>query len=1198
MKQYTGKLNPITARKVKDNQALLKQLAAPRYGLGRPASLTTTIEETIAKYNAGITEDEIKCWVWYRKSLGIPMTAWKKYHVEMTPQLKERMVKKGYLFLEPTSGNLVPFPVYVFGNLYEKLGKLPKHEDTIVFSYGQSVYDNHVAVLEKHKPKPISIQNPVESERPVILAISEQAKNTMLSTLRQDTGVILTEPTDMQDAFKTWLREQPQETLKGASAYEIIAYYLNNERKPRSLSKEEWANIKKKTRDEGERQFKIFLHTALETTDQLKIDAQYNSMYNATAPLQYQKIPIGIEVSRYFMGFELDIRPAQREGIAFMELVGSGIVAYDVGVGKTITAIIETASAIKNGKCKRPLVVVPNPTYKNWIKELKGEGKLQGILTGTGIEVNEWYNLGADYDDVDLLNEVPENSITLVTYEGFNKIGFNEHTQQEHFSELARIVGQNDGDMTDRAQEKENEKLREIIGVGLKETIADIEDLGFDYVVIDEAHNFKNVFSEVKSDKDGNKQFHIKGGQPSNRAIKAFFLCNYIQRKYGRNVMLLTATPFTNSPLEIYSMLSLVAYEYMVKNNILNLRQFFEQYIQETSEPVVGLDGKITQKDVVKSFNNRISLQKLINSHINFKTGEEANIPRPCKINLPKTTAETENGLVKLQPDQQILTYLSLTTEQKENQQAINASAAQGASRDDPGRLLRLMSESLNNALSPFLYNKTAPANYVDFVESSPKVLYTMQCIRSVKQWHELRNEEVSGQVIYIDRGKEYFKYIKQYLEKELGYKKGVALKSNPKQKVDEVEFVVGGMPASKKEKIKDAFNEGVCKIIIGTSTIKEGINLQKKSTVLYNLYPNWNPTDIRQLEGRIWRQKNEFGYVRIVMPLMENSMDVFVFQKLDEKTARINDLWSKSDRGNVLDEESLDPNEVKFALVTDLNVLLEFELKQQREELYNNKTIVENQLKDLTTYEETKRNYESSKNKVIDKLNAVQEKMQGAIVYQNEQTYQRIYLRDIPTIDVEKDLPKYAQEKLESINTLNEMLAEVVQGNLEDKHLIQTYALYKRINNDRWSYDWDYDRFKDTTSKLGKIQRTLFKNRGYDENTNIEKIKLDLQEELDQVTLEIKQIQSAEYQQKVYEKIAEEKRRLSIKGGSLDSRVEDFSSLNHLLSYKFSDIDHHSCEIPVIELKPKQDDNKEKRKRLAIAKAKAAAVKLKLLAA
>ena len=32
---------------------------------------------------------------------------------------------------------------------------------------------------------------------------------------------------------------------------------------------------------------------------------------------------------------------------------------------------------------------------------------------------------------------------------------------------------------------------------------------------------------------------------------------------------------------------------------------------------------------------------------------------------------------------------------------------------------------------------------------------------------------------------------------------------------------------------------------------------------------------------------------------------------------------------GNVLDEDSLDPNEVKYALVTDINKLVEFEKDQ-----------------------------------------------------------------------------------------------------------------------------------------------------------------------------------------------------------------------------------------------------------------------------
>lgn len=1201
MKQYTGPLNKTTVARIKANMQVVKGILAAPSALGRTTSPITSINETIKKYNPGITKDEITAWVWYRRSQGIAMNAWRSYFNAMPESYILELVQNGILFFDGESQSLVPYPIFTFGNIYKKIALVNKYEDEIVSNYGQSVFDNHIKALEAIKPKALSIQNPIVGERPVILAISETARTFSISSLREDSGVILPEPTDLQDAYKEWLRNLPEDQFNKTRAYEVISYYLNNENKPRSIDKIEWGAIKKITRDEGERLFKIFLHEALEHTDQLKLDADYNSKYNATAPLQYQKIPIGIEVSRKFMGFDLDIRPAQREGIAFMELVGSGIVAYDVGVGKTITAIIEVASAINNGKCKRPVIVVPNPTYKNWIKEMMGEDDLQGILSGTGITLNAWFNLGVDYDGLNLEKAVPERSITLLTYEGLNKIGFNEHTQNDHFVQLSAILGQSEAG-SERDEAKQNEKYREIIGVGLKETIADIETLGFDYIVVDEAHNFKNVFSEVKSDKNAGKQFMIRGGSPSNRAIKLFFLCNYIQRTYGRNVMLLTATPFTNSPLEIYSMLSFVAYDYMRKNGILNIRQFFEQYIQETTEYVVGVDGEIKSKDVVKSFNNRISLQKLINSHINFKTGEEANIPRPCKINLPKTTVITNEGLTKLNREDQVLTYLQLTDEQEANQKEINSEASKGASKDDPGKLLRLMSQSLNNALSPFLYyNSEGSKDYVDFVENSPKILYTMECIREVKEWHEKRNEPVSGQVIYIDRGKDFFPLIKLYLENQLGYKKNQPLISNPRQKVDEVEIITSGISTAKKEKIKDAFNEGVCKIIIGTSTIKEGINLQKKSTVLYNLYPNWNPTDIRQLEGRIWRQKNEFGYVRIVMPLMENSMDVFVFQKLDEKTSRINDLWSKSDRGNVLDEESLDPNEVKFALVTDLEVLFRFEINQIGKELTSKKKIIGNQLEDIDTYNDVIFNYNSNRQTIISNIEGYYNRFASLYINAGSRGF---YYRDVPTLNLEEETKEVAKQ-IERYDKVYKVLGDILQGEQTDKDIIQAYTAYMRLTQGSYFYDGRFNMYKNYSSQLAKLKRSLFTSRGYDENTDTDKIKAELTKELEVVSNELEDLKSPEFAEKLMQSIIDQKKKYEIKGGDLESRVKDFASLNNLLSYKFSDVDHTSCMIPTKTLPPKPAETKlkaqlkatdDKAKRLKIAKAKAKALKLRLL--
>ncbi len=1127
-------------------------------------------------------------YLFFRDSEGIKLVDSKDVQIDNSKRITaskkalDKLVQNKALFY--VEGELLPYAAFSYGNMYDRLLTVQKSKEIIIEKYGQKIYDFHLETINKVKPKALSITNPIASDRPRILAISKLSKEFNVNSLRDESGVILQESTSLQEAFKDWIRALPETDFLHTKPYEIINYYLNGDSKPRSIDKMEWRSIQKHSRDEAEKLYIRFLHEAITLSDQQKIDVHWNRIYNAHSSLQYHKIPIGIEVSTSFHGFEFDIRPAQREGIAFMELVGSGIIAYDVGVGKTITAIIELANAIKSGKCSRPLVVVPNPTYKNWIKEMLGYDDKAGVLTGTDITLNEWYNLGSKLEKkVKLDKAVPKNSITLVTYEGLMKIGFGQGVETALFSELSNILEQ-DHELSERDKQKRYEKYREILGVGLKDTIADIEILGFDYIVIDEAHNFKNVFSEVKSESkedggDGKRRFHIKGGQPSNRAIKAFFLCNYIQRTFGRNVMLLSATPFTNSPLEIYSMLSLVGYHYLKSMGMYNIGRFFEQYILETTEYVVGVDGEIKESNVVKTFNNRISLQKLIHNHINFKTGEEAGIPRPCKINLPKTTTQTDEGETKrLKQQEQILTYLKMTERQEENQREISREAAKGVSKDDPGRLLRVMSSSLNNALSPFLYDREQPEDYKDFVNESPKIKYTLACIRSVKQWHEKRNEQPSGQVIYIDRGKEYFSLIKEYLEKEIGYQKSKPLLANPRQKVDEVEIITGGISQSKKEKIKTAFNEGTCKILIGTSTIREGINLQKKGTVLYNLYPNWNPTDIRQLEGRIWRQKNEFGYVRISMPLVENSMDVFVFQKLEEKTSRINDIWAKSDRGNVLDEESLDTNEVKFALITDLGVLARFEIKQETKEINRKQTILEANINDLKEFQGNYEKYLEYRTKVLNNFTGKTSRLLHHNLFPFvKSTGERMFV-SIANELTEKDfkeLPKKDQERFERAKELYEASRRFLQNSIqEDKELIKLSGKLNRTLDTNW--DWDLDKFKDFLSKYKKTERSLLEPRGYTIQDDFDKIIADFDKELEQIKEEKQKINSPEYQEQVMDEIIKKKEKLEIKGGTIEDRVQEFASLNHLLSYKFSDIDHTSCNIPTKEFTGRKNAKQE----------------------
>lgn len=1088
-----------------------------------------TFKENILKYNEGISKEEMQAWVYYKRTFHkVPMTGWEDYYIHNNSQQAiAKLVKAGALFYNGNDEYL-PFAAYCYGNMYDRELELRKNETDIVAKYGETVFEAHLMAIKNAKPTPLTVTNPDKNERPIISAISEFAHNIdkfSISTVREEyltiekadqlkavngqvtrkankDKIIITLDSNkdycLQDVFISYLYALKTSDFKDVQAYQIVDYYLlGRSLRDDSLAPDEKAAVKADARIEGEAHFSTFLNEVLTFEDQQKLDVAWNRTYNGQSSLVVGKIPIGFSCSALFKSFPLVITPAQREGVAFMEVLGSGINAFDVGVGKTMTAIITLASQLQSGKCSRPFIVVPKPTFRKWVREIKGytdkDGNLvSGVLTGTGIEVNEWGNLGTDIvKRINLNQAVKKGTITLLTYEGFKKIGFGKTVAADLKTELINILAQSKTkNKKVRDAEVDYLKYEEMVGTGNKNTIADIDVLGLDYAVIDEAHRCKNVFAMVGSDEDGKKRYSMTSAS-SETGLKAFLLLNYIQRKFGRNTMLLTATPFTNSPLEIYSMMSLVAQEQMEKMGISDVHTFFNLFVLPTTEWAANYKEEVVEKEVIKSFTNRLVLQKLIYNHILYKTGEEAGVKRPVKVNIPMLYDVIGGTKARLGLNEQVLTYIKMSVRQRDNQTAItNNFKVATKGKLDKALMFRMLARSLDNALSPFLVNGT-PSDYKDFVESSPKILYAVECIASVKKYHEAHSEPVSGQVIYSNRGKDFFPFIKEYLEKEVGYKKGVTFE---KGRLDEVEIISSDISEHKKENIKEAFLQGIVKVIIGTATIREGIDLQNKGTVIYNLYPEWNPTDIRQLEGRIWRQGNEFEFVRIVMPLIQDSMDVFVAQKLEEKTARINDIWFRADRGNVLDLESLDPNEIKLALITDSSriVRIVFDEKLQEAERAAKRAVDE--FDTLSDIEWHLKNYKKQKADVVqlfkDAVFPFFERM-----VENAKNLLKSEKEKVGTITVEtkKDAEKILATQDWIIQT---GIAEI---SINDKHLLKVYAVYKGIHENQRQTPrgaWTIDNFKEYLSIVKKTERTTLIPRGYTIDSDLTQVTQDLYDE------------------------------------------------------------------------------------------------------
>lgn len=306
----------------------------------------------------------------------------------------------------------------------------------------------------------------------------------------------------------------------------------------------------------------------------------------------------------------------------------------------------------------------------------------------------------------------------------------------------------------------------------------------------------------------------------------------------------------------------------------------------------------------MKDWKELPALQNLLMEFIDKVDGEEAGIIRPKKFTHLK-----ELDLSPLQKEIMTEEEIRMTETKKDN----------------PGAVLEAMNNMRLALVSPALlkqykYSRAEIPELSQFVETSPKLKFVCDAVIDM-----YKTNRTKGQFMYIPLGKEGHLLVKDYLISH-----GV-----PKEAIQIINGETNGT-SEKKDKITAAFNdlENPLKIIIGGKNTSEGIDLNGNSFVMYNCSLGWNPSETVQAEGRIWRQGNIQGHVHIVYPVMNDSIDSLLYQKHDEKRSRINDLWTY--KGNTLNVEDINPEELKFDLIKNPEKRVKLILDEQTKDLNN----------------------------------------------------------------------------------------------------------------------------------------------------------------------------------------------------------------------------------------------------------------------
>lgn len=318
----------------------------------------------------------------------------------------------------------------------------------------------------------------------------------------------------------------------------------------------------------------------------------------------------------YYDGLAKDgrkLKKLQREGVKFLLANRKCILADGMGSGKTVQSIV--ASMASNSK--KILIVTTASLKTNWKRELSlynDEDEIQ-ILKGSKDEISDKKYIISNYDILASYYELPTETVYETEYV------INENGEREMIRRPV-MVKNSQGKMV----EKQRKSIRKDI---IKECLENSPLFlnKFDCIIIDEAQKLSN-----------------------NTSTRYKVIYDFLKRERPNYVFLLTGTPLTNKPINLYYILKLIDapitrdYRYFIKrycdaktfrlksgkeittmggaSNLDELREKIKHlYIRRLlSEMTDMVDKNVITKTYDLSDTQRVEYDKLWQEYVNAQT--------------------------------------------------------------------------------------------------------------------------------------------------------------------------------------------------------------------------------------------------------------------------------------------------------------------------------------------------------------------------------------------------------------------------------------------------------------------------------------------------------------------------------------------------------------------------------------------------
>ena len=666
------------------------------------------------------------------------------------------------------------------------------------------------------------------------------------------------------------------------------------------------------------------------------IETLFNNTKNASVEPQYT----GEYMTLPGLANTVYRTPHRMAVVARILAEGSVMMAHGVGSGKTFSLIIAAYEMKRLGMASKPMIVVQNQTIGQF-----GASYRQAYPNARVLVAND-KDLGKDRRKR-FLNRVAVGDwdTIIITQSQFDRLNSNEASVKQYFQrqlvELEDAISRSRSDngskdATTKELEKAKEKLQvkqlerlEKVRKGQDEGVLSFEDMGVDAVFVDEAHEYKKVPLVTRMGQ-------VKGvpNDHSDKAMNLEMKIAHIHRiKDGKNIVLATGTPVTNSMAEVFVMLRLAAPKVLESYGIRNFDDFAHTFGKVETKTEFTWKGSWSAVSRFAEFINVNELMTMVRLGFDVRMGN-----KELGIKVPEIVGgEAEIVAIKHTPVSQKIRDWTLDiatefesldpSERKENSWVpiVTMGAGMAGALDprliDP-KLPDHPNSKVNKAISNVMEIYNDPKQGV---ENKTQMIFADQFL----PFNTERLEIFAGD---MDKsGLEEFEdgTVAEDAENDAENDEDAEAKAEAKAyknatgfnlyKDIKAKLIAQGIPEHEiaimheynttlaRTDLFDRVNAGDVRILLGsTAKMGVGVNAHEKLYALHHLDPprQMTPAMLEQREGRIVRQGNTNANVRILRYGVEKSMDTGIFQLLERKATFIRDLLlGKLDLDKMKDE-------------------------------------------------------------------------------------------------------------------------------------------------------------------------------------------------------------------------------------------------------------------------------------------------------